>query len=589
MTNRQSTSRVPPASSRSGTPGRTLFSLIPEPVRDLLPLALLAAGMLYSNSRFSFIDDEVLILEGAAQPVRTIVAAFRSGAGMNEHPPLYDLLLHFWLELTGGAFLWLRVPAILFFLAGLWMLSRSAKRLGGERSAAALLWVGALWPYGFHYGRLAGWYSFVFLLVSALTWAYLCYCESPSARQWAVVCVLSAALLYTNYFGWVLVALLGCDYWLRNRQRKGTIGGLVLTASLLFIAFIPLWRVFRMELATRAHVHQSWKVVVLNAGYNAYVLVVSEAMGPWFWRFGVPATIGVAASLVLIFWGVRGAARRFLIFGTLLMAVMALLGILYTRRLMVVAPWFVLPTAVAFGTVEDKRWRFAAALSLAGAAAIGWYGTVVQRYYAAPRFVEPWQELASETAGALRDHATVLSNSEPFFFYLTYAVQAPPEVRPWRFSGVLPDAVRYPGVWSPEDWVAAGRPLTPYVVWIRGVSPVRGPNPLRTLRLGSASIAAEDSWTGIWCTIQVTSGSSDSSRIWASRPGGSKSGSTNVLTDRRRSRLSSPSASARRPSCSRRLPQPAAPDRLFAASPEPRHRAAPAEWCRRSCSRSGRY
>ena len=122
-------------------------------MRNLFPLVLLGAGMLYSDRRFTFIDDETLILNGAIQPVRAIFAAFRSGAGMGEHPPLNDLLLHFWLRLTGGAFLWLRVPAMIFFLAGLWMLSRAARRLGGENSATALVWLGALWPYGFHYGR----------------------------------------------------------------------------------------------------------------------------------------------------------------------------------------------------------------------------------------------------------------------------------------------------------------------------------------------------------------------------------------------------------------------------------------------------
>jgi hypothetical protein len=166
---------------------RIFAGLIPEPARHLIPLALLGAGILYTNRWFSFIDDETLMLDGSAQPVRAIFDAFRSGIGMNEHPPLYDLLLHFWLRLTGGSFFWLRVPATIFLLGGLWILSCAARRIGGDRSATALLWLGALWPYGFHFGRLAGWYSFAFLLISTLTYAYLRYCSSPSPQQWAVI------------------------------------------------------------------------------------------------------------------------------------------------------------------------------------------------------------------------------------------------------------------------------------------------------------------------------------------------------------------------------------------------------------------
>ena len=459
------------SSPAADVPRRTLASLIPEPVRNLFPLVLLGAGMLYSDRRFTFIDDETLILDAAAQPVKVTLAAFRTGLGQHEHPPLYDLLLHFWLRLTGGAFVLLRVPAIIFFLLGLWLLSRAAQRLGGEKSATALVWIGALWPYGFHFGRLAGWYSLSFLLISGLTWAYLRYCDSSSPRHWVVVCAFALALVYTNYFGWALLGLLGIDQSIRNRKQPGTVQRLTLTAAALLIGFAPLWRAFATELSGGTNFHQSWKVLILNAGYNVYVLGVSEAMAPWFWRFGIPATIAVASSLLLVFFSIRGGTRRFLIFGALLVAAMAVIGILMTKRLMLVAPWFLLPTAVAVGTLEKRYWRVALAISLVGTAGIGWYGTLVRTYYAAPRFIEPWAELASESAGALREGATVLTNSESYFFYLTYALQAPSSVRPWRFSGVLPDHVHYPQVWGAYRWAAAGRPISSYVLWVRGMSP----------------------------------------------------------------------------------------------------------------------
>ena len=44
----------------------------------------------------------------------------------------------------------------------------------------------------------------------------------------------------------------------------------------------------------------------------------------------------VASSLLLVFFSIRGEARRFLIFGALLVAAMAVIGILMTKRLMLV-------------------------------------------------------------------------------------------------------------------------------------------------------------------------------------------------------------------------------------------------------------
>jgi hypothetical protein len=64
---------------------------------DVLLLAALALALFVTNPRVTFIDDEVSIVSAAAAPLRQTLDAFRSGVGVHEHPPLYDIFLHFWL------------------------------------------------------------------------------------------------------------------------------------------------------------------------------------------------------------------------------------------------------------------------------------------------------------------------------------------------------------------------------------------------------------------------------------------------------------------------------------------------------------
>src|ERR1700682_4998636 len=120
-----------------------------EIARQVMPLMLLGIGLIGSNAQFTIIDDEPSIWGAAAQPVRATLALFWSGKGQHEHPPLYDIFFHFWLRLTGGALESLRVPSILFFLAGLFLLARAAGRLGGPSSAQAVVWLRALWALRF--------------------------------------------------------------------------------------------------------------------------------------------------------------------------------------------------------------------------------------------------------------------------------------------------------------------------------------------------------------------------------------------------------------------------------------------------------
>lgn len=466
---------------RPPRPRRAITPLL----RDAAPLLMLASALFYTNRWFSLTEGETSSLSAAARSVPTILAAGRSAVG-NVHPPMYELLLHAWLWITVGAFDYLRAPAIFCFVLGLWLLSRMARELGGEESSSALVWLGTLWPFGFHAGRLAGPYAFAFLLIAAVTWQYFRYSHSQHRSDWVILCALSLLLLYTTDFGWALLVLLAIDYWWRtvrtmSRQthaaedepgdRRARIKGIFATAIVLAIGFAPRWPVFIRGI----HSHAAWpgpvKFLFLNAAYHFYVLFVSQSVAPWFWRFSIPASLGIIVLLVLVFAGARGEARRFVIFSLALFALMAVTGILQANRLLLIGPWFLLPIATALGTIEKPLWRIPMAVALAMIAVIGWYGALNRRYYAESRFFEPWSSVAQDAADALRGGSAVISNDNAFFFYLSYALKPGPPSSPWRFRGALPTDVPYPSVWDPMQWAGAGRPKAPIVLWIRGSSP----------------------------------------------------------------------------------------------------------------------
>jgi hypothetical protein len=198
--------------------------------------------------------------------------------------------------------------------------------------------------------------------------------------------------------------------------------------------------------------------------------------------------------LVFVFAGLRGEARRFLIFSVLLFALMAPAGILQPKWLLLAGAWLLLPIAIALGTIENWHWRVPMALALAVVGTMGWYGALNRRYYAEPRFLEPWSTVADDAAQALRSGAAVLGNDDTFFFYLTYALKPGQANSSWRFTGALPMQVQYPSLWYPQQWVEAGRPKPASVLWIRGSSP---PNEL-------AAMNDAGEWLGGQCGDRIT-------------------------------------------------------------------------------------
>jgi hypothetical protein len=119
---------------------------------------------------------------------------------------------------------------------------------------------------------------------------------------------------------------------------------------------------------------------------------------------------------------------------------------------------------------KDCIWRRLTVLSLIVVSGIGWYGVFARTHYAAPRWLEPWNEVAHEAASVARSGGIVIGNNPSFFFYLTYLLpdgDQPPAVS--RFPGLLPAATRRDRVYDPQQWLTAGERLGPTVFLVKGL------------------------------------------------------------------------------------------------------------------------
>jgi hypothetical protein len=146
---------------------------------------------------------------------------------------------------------------------------------------------------------------------------------------------------------------------------------------------------------------------------------------------------------------------------------MALLGILQTQYLFMLSPWVLLPVGVAIDAAKPRWATFALAAALLIIGAAGWYGIYSRRYYSAPQFIEPWQEVARDADAKIRGGATVISDRPSFLFYLTYLLRVPSQNGPWSFEGLLPDSIKHPQVYSTGGWLAAGHPTSGKMILVR--------------------------------------------------------------------------------------------------------------------------
>ncbi|MFO7590767.1 MAG: glycosyltransferase family 39 protein [Acidimicrobiia bacterium] len=149
--------------------------------------------------------DEALSVNIARLPLSELGDALRQDGA----PPLFYALLHLWTDVFGTGDVAVRAMSGVVSVATLPLAYFAGRRLGGRAVAWAAVLVLASSPYAIRYATESRMYALVAFLV---LWGYLALrraLESPSVARLAVVALVTALLVYTQYWCLYVIAVVG--------------------------------------------------------------------------------------------------------------------------------------------------------------------------------------------------------------------------------------------------------------------------------------------------------------------------------------------------------------------------------------------
>ncbi len=158
----------------------------------------------------SITHDEAYGLWVATRPLSQVLPAIVSDV----HPPLYYLLLHFWLALGPPSDAWARLPSALAGTALAPATYALGRRWWNGRAGLIAALLAALSPLAVAQAREARMYPLVVLLLALAAYALLR--ASPQAgkpaprRWWFAYVLLSTLALYTHYYAAFVLAAFTC-------------------------------------------------------------------------------------------------------------------------------------------------------------------------------------------------------------------------------------------------------------------------------------------------------------------------------------------------------------------------------------------
>jgi hypothetical protein len=210
-----------PSSNLGGSLRETLFGSGSKVQRSLVAagaLVVVAGVVLRFWAPSPLWLDETISVNIARLPVSDIPRALSHDGA----PPLYYLLLHFWMLAFGTGDISVRAFSGVVSVATLPVLWVAGRRIGGRTVAWVTFFLGVTSPFAINYATATRMYSMMILLSVLGYLALQRALEHPSRGRLAALALVTAGLLYTHYWGLYLVLVTAA--WIAWRARRSPFG-----------------------------------------------------------------------------------------------------------------------------------------------------------------------------------------------------------------------------------------------------------------------------------------------------------------------------------------------------------------------------
>ncbi|MGH7460941.1 MAG: glycosyltransferase family 39 protein [Longimicrobiales bacterium] len=435
-----------------------------------LRLVALNAKALWFDETFS-----VFVASLPVQRLLTILAA-------NEpHPPLHFLMLHAWMGVFGDSEAAVRAPSVLIGAAIVILTWLFGWRLIGPAPALVAAILVAVSPSQVAVGQEARMGALLVATALGSWWALWTATSGNSRRAWVAYVLTSAAMLYSHYYGFFVLASHAVYLvWRRTRPVEwrqwmiaglGTLGLFIpwLPAFLLQMAGGKPWPAHRLPLTPAMFVDT---FALMTTGWP--VVGVGDPRSWSIHTAGTPhiALVGFVAALLLIAAGVRAKAlqqQRALLLcaaaGPVIFAYAASLvvNVYAPRYLILIMPAIALLIGASLGPVIDagRAWPKRVGPIVLLAALVVPNVLVLVSFYRQPALdVFDWRKVSVALAASARtDDAIVFLpgfSRIPVGYYfrgpqprLALTPEGPDVLGPGgvRMSGIVSMLTQHPRVW----------------------------------------------------------------------------------------------------------------------------------------------
>ena len=209
-------------------------------------IAILILGVFlyfYNLGKESLLTDEYLSLHVTQQPIKNIIFAHNRESNPNTIPPLYEIILHFWLKIFGSGEFAQRSLSAMFGILSIYVLYRLARLLFDAQTGLLSALFSTFSFSWFYYFRQNRCYSLFILLTLISFYSFFYHLKNKNSELSLVgLITVNILLTFTHYFSFLIIGLqvlFSSLHWKTDRRLPLNILFMCMWVGLVYLPWYP--------------------------------------------------------------------------------------------------------------------------------------------------------------------------------------------------------------------------------------------------------------------------------------------------------------------------------------------------------------
>jgi 4-amino-4-deoxy-L-arabinose transferase-like glycosyltransferase len=168
----------------------------------------------------------------------------------DNHPPLYSLILHYWMDIVPHTPFYLRLLSVIFGVLSIFLIYEVGRELIDKNVGLISAFLLSLSVFHIYFSQEVRSYAFVVVLILLSFLIFIKLIKNPTSYRIILFIIINVLLLYTHFLGWFILLAQNVYYLIRFPLNVNQFKYAIIINVIILLLYLPWLNVMVSRLSS---------------------------------------------------------------------------------------------------------------------------------------------------------------------------------------------------------------------------------------------------------------------------------------------------------------------------------------------------